>query len=63
MLRMSTIKFVSHGSVLSVRISSIYAIRIYGTTIEVYYGFKECISLPFKGNEESVETLREIFGV
>lgn len=58
-----TIKFFSNGYVLSVRTSSIYAIMIYGTTIEVHYGFKETISLPFRGNEESVELLRGIFGV
>jgi hypothetical protein len=58
-----TVKFFSQGSILSVRTSSIYAIRVYGTTIEVHYGFKETISLPFRGNEESVEALREIFQV
>lgn len=56
-----TVKFVSGESILSVRMSSIYAVRTYGETIEVHYGFKETISLPLKGNENSVEQLKKIF--
>jgi hypothetical protein len=57
------VKLKSGGSVLSIRVNSIYAIRLYGTTLEIHYGFKETVSLPFNGNEDSVELLREIFGV
>jgi hypothetical protein len=60
---MKTLRFSSGGSVLSLRVKSIYAVRIYGQTIEVHYGFKETISLPFKGNEETVEQLRVMFAV
>lgn len=59
----TTVKFVSYGSIMSIRVDSIYAVRLYGNTIEVHYGPKETISLPFSGNEDTVETLRKIFSI
>jgi hypothetical protein len=55
------IKLKSGGSVLCIRADSIYAVRTYGTTLEVYYGFKETVTLPFKGNETTVRELFNLF--